>query len=888
MQLNPGTRVGEYEVLGLVATGGMGEIYRARDTRLGRDVALKILTEIATADSDRQARFTREARAVAALSHPNIVAIYSFGIENGMAYAVIEWLEGRTLRDELAHGPLPVRRVLDLGTQIAIGLAAAHDKGVIHRDIKPENVFITPEGIVKLLDFGLARFASDAHAVFTPDAGSRLTTGAGVLLGSLGYMSPEQVSGAPADHRSDVFSLGVVLFEMLTGRPAFRRDSAVEILSATLKEAPPPIASFTAGVPVSLERIVMRCLEKSAGERFQSARDLAFALSQLTTPSGVLPAGTTPEIQAGINHWWFLAAVTGIVVVWLAFVFVPRYLSAATPRQEPLVTFAIAPPPDTTLANVPSRMVAVSPDGDRLVFAVTKDGRRELRIRYLASTNAEPLPGTEDASEPFWSPDGQHVGFFADSKLKRVSVHGAASFTLCDAPFDARGGTWSGEGQILFADAYGGLSRVAATGGVPTRVTIPADEPKHQLDSWPQFLPDGRRYLYLRQAGPSIEVGATAYLGTLAGESPRKLVSGVFNALFVAPDRLVFTDSTLTNVQRVDLDRGQMIGEVEEFSADVDRHLGHAALSVSRSGTLAYAAGESPDHRLLWVDRNGHDAGVVGAVDGWRDVALSPDGSRLAVQRIVPGANDIWTIDLARGVPSRFTFSPDVDDDPVWSPDGQTIAFSSIRDGIPGIYQKRMSGGTGDTELLFTNHTPIHPMSWSPDGRFLLFEQTDPKSASDVWVLPLQGDRTPQAYLATSFSESDAQFSPDGAWVAYSSDESGRQEVYVQRFPDPRDKLQISTNGGVSPRWAPDGHELYFLSIDRHLMAVQTRLSSPLQVGAPRPLFRTSVDLGANRYAPSRDGKRFLLNIGLADSGAAQIVVVLNWLNHLASVDGAR
>jgi eukaryotic-like serine/threonine-protein kinase len=889
MQFTPGSRVGVYEVIGLVAIGGMGEVYRARDTRLGRDVALKILTEVAVGDPEHEARFEREVRAVAALSHPNIVAIHSFGIENGVAYAVIEWLEGKTLRQELAHGALPVRRVLDIGVQIALGLAAAHDKGIIHRDVKPENVILTSEGLVKLLDFGLARIASDARAGFAQETetGSHLITGAGVLLGSVGYMSPEQVSGLAADHRSDVFSLGVVLFEMLTGHLPFQCDSAIETWSATLKDGPAPIASFTSGVPFSLERIVTRCLEKSPAERFQSARDLAFALSQLASPSSVFPAVTANPQPAVNNRRRVVAAATLVVGLLLALVVFLRYWPPEVPSRQPLVTFTIPPPPDTTLANVPARMLAISPSGERLVFAVRKGGRRELWIRYLASANAEPLPGTEDGSEPFWSPDGQHIGYFAQSKLKRVSVDGSTSLTLCDASLEARGGTWSEEGQILFADAYGGLSRVAATGGTPTRVTFPAEEPKHQSDSWPQFLPGGRRFLYLRQEGPGTEAGGTAYLGTLDGAGPRELVSGVFNALLVAPNRILFTDATGINVQRVDLDRGQMVGEVGTFSADVDRHLGHAALSLSRSGTLAYASAGSRDHRLVWVDRNGHEVGAVATPDGWRDVALSPDGSRVAVQRIVLEANDIWTIDLARGVPSRFTLSPDVDDDPVWSPDGKTIAFSSVRDGIPGIYQQH-PGGAGAAELLFTNHASVHPTSWSPDGRFLLFEQTDPISASDVWVLPLQGNTAPYSYVATPFSESDAHFSPDGKWIAYTSDESGRQEVYVQSFPDLGDKVQISTRGGVSPRWAPDGHELYFLSIERQLMAVPIRLTNPLQAGSPTHLFHTSIGLGANRYVPSPDGKRFLFSVGIAESSPAEIVVVLSWADHLASILRAR
>jgi len=560
---------------------------------------------------------------------------------------------------------------------------------------------------------------------------------------------------------------------------------------------------------------------------------------------------------------------------------------AAPPNPQQLISFTIAPSAGTTLANVPSKMVAISPDGDRIAFAVTRAGHRELWIRHIASTRVESVPGTEDASEPFWSPDGQHIGFFADSKLKRVGVDGTTLVTLCDAPLEARGATWNGEGTIVFSDAYGGLSRVAATGGVPIRVTKPERGRTQDTDSWPQFLPDGHQFLYLRQGGPSRAVGATVYLGRLDGAAARPLLAGVFNALFVPPTALAFADVDAIKVQRVDLDHGRMVGEIEALPLEVDRHLGHAALAISRSGTLVYALAGARDNRLVWVDRHGRETQTVASADGWRDIALSLRGLHVAVQRIVPDANDLWTIDLVRGVPSRFTFSPDVDNDPVWSPDGTTIAFSSTRDDVPGIYQKPASG-PGDDTLLFTNHAPVHPSAWSPDGRFLLFEQTSAASASDIWVLPVHGDHSPHPYLATSFSEEDGCFSPNGKWVAYTSDESGRNEVYVQSFPDPHEKLQISSGGGVSPRWAPSGRELYFLSIDRRLMAVNVTLKNSLQAATPTPLFNTSVDLGANRYAPDYDGRRFLLNVGAAESSAAPLVVVLNWAAHLTTTQSAR
>lgn len=410
---------------------------------------------------------------------------------------------------------------------------------------------------------------------------------------------------------------------------------------------------------------------------------------------------------------------------------------------------------------------------------------------------------------------------------------------------------------------------------------MPARDGRGQSDGWPQFLPDGHRFVYLRQEGPSSQMGATVYLGTLEGAAGRPVLGGVFNALFLLPGVLVFTDAHAVKVQRIDLDSGRMIGDVEQLALDVDRHLGRAAIALSRDGTLVYAAADSEEHRLVWFDRSGHETGVVAANDGWRDIALSPDGLHVAVQRIVPDANDIWTIDLERGVPSRFTFSPDVDDDPVWSPDGAAIAFSSIRNGIPGIYRQSVGRGADD-ELVFSNREPLHPTDWSPDGRVLLFEQANSASAADVWALPLQGDRTPRPYLATRFSETDGHFSADGKWVAYMSDESGRNEIYVQSFPDAHAKLQISTRGGVSPRWARSGRELYFLSRDRQLMAVTIELTNPLRIGPSVALFDTSVDLGESRYAAAGDGKRFLLSVGSPETKAASLLVVVNWADHLA------
>jgi eukaryotic-like serine/threonine-protein kinase len=899
MQFAAGFRIGIYEVIAPIAAGGMGEVYRARDTRLGREVAIKVLSHHADDDPDRRQRFEQEARAVAALSHPNILAIYSFGDEGGIAYAAMELLDGLTVRDELAHGPMPPRRVIDLGAQMALGLGAAHDKGIVHRDVKPENIFVTSDGQVKLLDFGLARTVSGPDVdTLAPDANTReAITRPGVLMGTFGHMAPEQITGMRVDERTDIFALGTVLYEMLTGQRPFRGETRAKILEATLNDDPSPIATITPGAPPVLARIVMRCLEKAPGERFRDARDLAFALSAsgASTAAYLSDARATrdDDERSKPGRAWFAGAwrrrgiVTGLIAAALIVGALVDRLSPmpAATTPSPRVTFTIDSPPGTMFADVPEKMLALSADGARLVFAVERDGQRELWVRALDAPTPMPLAGTAGASEPFWSPDGQSIGFFADSKLKRIDVDGSSLQELCDAPFAPRGAAWNADDIILFADARGGLSRVSASGGSPTRVTMP--ESGHgAIDGWPQFLPDGRRFLFLRQASASTEMGATAYLASLDRAAATQVRSGLFNAQLVSPDLLLFVDAMAVKVQRIDLDRGQLVGDVDEIPADVTRHLGRAAITASQNGTLAYASGSSRDSRVVWVDRTGRETGVVASGPGWRDVALSPDGSRLAAQRIQSGSNDLWTIDLTRGVPSRFTFSPDADDDPVWSPDGHTIAYSSLHDGVPGVYRKSVDGGS--EELLFSSRTPVHPTTWSPDGRVVLFDQIDPVTASDVWVLPAQGGQ-PRAYLHSEFSESDAHVSPDGRWLAYVSDESGRNEVYVQRFPEPGQKIQVTTDGGDSPRWAPEGGALYFLSVDRRLMSAPIQMN-PLRVGEPVSLFATSVGLGTNRYAVTRDGRHFVLSLGTAKANAAPLVVVLGWMRqlHRAIVGTAR
>ncbi len=921
MTLTSGARLGPYEIEALVGAGGMGEVYRARDPRLGRDVAIKVLPMAFSADPARLRRFEQEARAAAALNHPGILAVYDIGTDNGAPYIVSELLEGETLRDRLNRGStassasdaggLAVRKAVDYANQVARGLAAAHEKGIVHRDLKPENLFVTTDGRVKILDFGLAKLTEvdAAH----PGGGSLPTvapvTEPGMLLGTMGYMAPEQVRGQPADHRSDIFAFGAILYEMLSGQRAFRGATAADTISAILDKDPTDLPLAERHIPPALERVVDRCLEKSPAARFQSTHDLAFALDGLSSHSesgvavGALPA---PKAKRREPLAWALVGVLALVIVaggaW-------RFIQPAAVSES--IRFPVSSTPDAIInggANTAS--LAVSPDGRRIVFAATRraGGSPLLWMRSLDSLEARALLGTEHSGTagPFWSPDSRFIGFFADGKLKKIDISGGAPQTLCDSPNSA-GGTWNRDGVIVFGSISTGLSRVSAAGGQPTPA-ITLDRGRQETSHrYPFFLPDGRRFVYLVQPGNALVVGSL--------DSPQvtRLVAADSKATYAPSGHLLFVRQATLFAQPFDADRLKLTGEAAPVAEQVAFNVGggNAAYSVSDTGMLVYRTGGGGvnTNQLTWFDRTGKTLSTVGAPADYRGIELAPDARRVAVHpHELAGGGDIWLRDLSRETTTRLTFGAH-NTSPVWSPDGTRIAFGSNRPpsgqtsadpygGGFNLYEKR-ADGTGDVTMLFDSVASklptiwMQPTSWSPDGQLLVFERIDPSTSFDIWALPLTGDRKPRPLVQTEFQEFEGQISPDGRWLAYASNETRRLEVYVRPLSGSAGKWQISTTGGSYPRWRRDGKELFYLGSDHKLMAVQMSGGGPaVEAGIPHPLFDARLaavfvsGTGSNGtastpypYVVSDDGQRFMVSVDVRQQQASDtpLTVVVNW-----------
>jgi len=891
MTIAAGSRLGPYEIIAPVGAGGMGEVYRARDTRLGRDVAVKVLPSSYADNKDRLQRFEQEACAAGALNHPNILSIYDVGTHDGSPYVVSELLEGQTLRERLNGGVLPSRKAIDYARQIAHGLAAAHEKGILHRDLKPENLFLTKDERVKILDFGLAKLtgAADAQAQ-TEIPTRRIDTDPGVVMGTVGYMSPEQLQGKAVDHRSDIFSFGAIFYEMLSRRRAFHGESAAETMSAILKEDPPDLSETNKNIAPALERVVHHCLEKNREARFHSASDLAFALEALSgatsisgqTATAIAPAWERPKRRERLV-WIGATGLLGLALL-AALPFVIAYFRSA-PSTEPHATrFLIFPAEKSTLIGGGQH---ISPDGLRLVYvAINADGKRLLWTRPLDSLTAQPLPGTEDAANPFWSPDGRFVGFFAaGSKLKKIEFTGGPTQTLADVQ-GSLGGAWNRDGVIVFSRSLGDrLFRVSATGGTSTPVTTLDESRKETAHLWPYFLPDGRHFLYLARSVQRENTGI--YVGTLDSKEQKLLVNADSSPVYAPPGFLLFVRERTLMAQPFDADRLQLTGEPFSIGEEVGYNAvnGRAFFSVSQTGVLAFLSGNILGTQLAWLDRGGKPLASVGTTAADSGLRLSPDGKRLAVSRLdlQAGSADIWLIDLARNTPSRFTFDPANESAPVWSPDGSRIVFASNRDGVANMYQ-RLSNGTGNDEVLLKSTDPTGPHDWSPDGRFILFGVLSPKTNVDLWLLPLFGDQKPAPFIQTEFTETQGRFSPDGRWVAYASNESGAYQVYVQSFPTSGGKWQVSTGGGAQPQWRRDGKELFYLTPDRKLMAVEVNGAGPTFVpGVPKPLFEAHVNTvfpgfaGTTYYAVTGDGQRFLVNTLAGDSTPVPFTIVLNW-----------
>jgi serine/threonine protein kinase len=878
-----GTRLGPYEVLSPLGAGGMGEVYRARDTRLGRDVAIKVLPASFASDKDRLHRFEQEASAAGTLNHPNILSIHDVGTHDGAPYVVSELLEGDTLRRRLSGTALPQRRAIDYALQLANGLAAAHEKGIVHRDLKPENVFITKDGRVKILDFGLAKLIQvNGNEAQSNVPTRRADTDPGIVLGTVGYMSPEQVRGRPLDHRSDIFAFGAILYEMLSGQRAFRGDSPADTMSAILREDPPDLSSTNHTVSTALERLVDHCLEKNPEERFHSARDLAFALEALSASTAsfteTVTIATAPPRRLGRRELisWSLASllfVSAVVLAVLAFRTKPS-------KQGELSRFYIQPPEKTSFSGATD---FISPDGRKLVFTVIgPDGWPQLWIRSMDSVTARPIPGTDVSSQAFWSPDSRFIAFYSRGKLRKVDINGGPVQALADAQ-TSRGGTWNKDGLIVFAPAFsGGLYRVSAAGGeisAVTKIDAARGESGH---FWPQFLPDGHHFIYLIRTANKETTGI--YLGSLESTDKLMLVQSEAGARFAAPGYLLFLKESILMAQPFNAQTFQLSGEPTMLSEQVasNPQNGRSFFCTSDNGILVYRAAIRSLSTLRWFDRTGKDLGSIGSPDTRMAVALSPDEKRIAIVRADQSSgSDIWVIDIARQSTSRLTFDPAIENNPVWSPDGNQIAFSSNRSGPYNLYWKS-SSGSGDDVLLLKSETAKFVTDWSSDGRYILYADSGAMTGGDLWALPLFGDQKPIPVVQSTFEDSQGRFSHDAHWIAYVSTESGTPQVYVQTFPVAGGKWMISTNGGWQPRWRADGKELFYYSLDNKLMSVEVKTNgNNLEASNPTSLFAERVVIGppssAASYAVNHDGQRFLMNSLPEESSPVPAIVVQNW-----------
>ncbi|HTO87138.1 MAG TPA: protein kinase [Thermoanaerobaculia bacterium] len=858
MTLAAGSRLGPYEILAPLGVGGMGEVYRAQDTRLGREVAVKVLPAELSSDASRLKRFEKEARSVSALNHPNIVTIYDIGTVDSIPYIAMERVEGSTLREMLFGGPLPIRKLLQIAPQIAEGIAKAHEAGIVHRDLKPENVMVSRQGIVKILDFGLAKLIAGGLGI-DGDGALPTTTGTrpGVVMGTVGYMSPEQASAGAVDYRSDQFSMGSILYEMATGKRAFQKKTGVETLAAVLNEEPEPIGQVNPKVPAPLRWVIERCLAKEPENRFASTKDLARDLANLrdrvTEVSG---SGETVSVPRRVSRrllWLFAAAA---VVVTTAISIARWRTSPATPGR---IHSSLLPPEELGLAD--TAPVAVSPDGSRIVFGAgnaIKDSP-SLFLRVLSEGTSQRLPETVDALFPFWSPDGKSVGFFQYGKLKSLDVAGGTPKTVCDAPA-GNGGTWGPEGVILFApNSNGPIHRVAAAGGEPTPVTE-LDSARHEYGHrWPQFLPDGKHFFFEASSTPGNRK-ASIRIGSLDSKETRVLTEAASTGKYAPPGYVLFVDARGKLVaQPFAADRLETKGPAVPLAEDVwlDESGGPACFSVSRDGLLVCQT-NTQTARLTWFDRHGKQGECLGQWGENWGPRLSPDGKKVAAQM---RANGIWIGELSRGLGTRVSAGQW----PVWSPDGRQIAFSLNGD----LYVKTASG-TDEPRLLLHSVNELGPDDWSPDGRFLLYEDHDPKTSADLWVLPLEGDRKPRPFLRTEANEDVARFSPDGRWVAY----DGEGGMYVLPFPGPGDRWKVTSSGG-HPAWSRDGKELFYID-NENLMSVQVVVAgSSIRTGEPSRLFQRPA---GEQYDVSADGKQFLFTVLNETARPDPITLVQNWV----------
>jgi serine/threonine protein kinase/Tol biopolymer transport system component len=877
MALDLGTRVGPYEITAPIGVGGMGEVYRAKDTKLKRDVAIKVLPDDVARDSDRLLRFEREAQVLASLNHPHIAAIYGLEESDGVPCLVLELVEGQTLADMLAQGSLTPDKALHIARQIASALEAAHEKGIIHRDLKPANVMVTPEESAKVLDFGLAKALVDdpvengMGASLSPTL-TAAATRAGTILGTASYMSPEQARGKPVDRQADIWAFGCVLFEMLTGRQAFPGETASDAIARIL-EREPDWQELPAGTSPKIRELLQRCLQRDHRNRLHDIADARIEIDEiLANPSSASASASDMATQQMVSHPRWLLVLPWVVVVVLVGLLGWRSVQQPAPLGS-AEWFSVVPPRSTS-GVMPGPVV--SPDGNSVVFRAMNDaGEVTLWVRSFGSTSARQLSGTEgDPAQAFWSPDGQSVAFFdfLRGKLKRVDIADGTVEVLADAA-NARGGTWSVDGKILFTPTISsGLHVMSASGGTSARVTTPG--PGTEYHTWPHFLPDGKRFLFL--AGKYLASGL--FLGSLDSQEIQRLTDFQSRVEYV-DGYLLYGDGDAVLARRFDPDEAEFTGEPVRLAGRVGLNLGDSnshAFSVARDVLVSSSGGWNPETQLLSMDRQGRRLrtyDIAGYIDG---ISLSPDETTLAVEILNQKTKqeDVWVTDLATGVMQRFQDGVGM---PVWSPDGSRLLMSNWVDAFI------IKGMDGELEEFVHGMAVGFPQDWSSDGKYLLCSQTGPKTGEDIWSLPMTGDPSAVPLVQSRYNEMNPSLSGDSRWMAYDSDESGRYEVYVQSFPDGKGRQRVSTNGGWYSLWREDGKELYYIADDGAFMAVPiTATGSDLTIGRPQALFQAPRLLFYHRraYAVLDNGERFLFN-AVSERSARSITILRNWKSLL-------
>jgi eukaryotic-like serine/threonine-protein kinase len=881
MAILPGQRLGPFEILARAGEGGMGEVYRARDSRLDRIVAIKVLPAHLADRSELRERFDREARTIAGLNHPHICTLYDTGHQDGTDFLVMEYLEGETLADRLSRGPLPIEQVLQFAIEMADALDKAHRKGVTHRDLKPGNIMLTKSG-AKLMDFGLAKLRQDdrpATSISQLPTQQDAITAEGAIVGTLRYMAPEQLEGKEVDARTDIFAFGAVVYEMATGKRAFEGKSQASIIGSIMSSEPAPMSSLQPMTPPALDRVVKKCLAKDPENRWQSAKDLADELNWI---AGASEAATVP-VQAPQHtkkHWQspaFLGlaamsvAVAAAVAVW--------YLKPAAPL--PVTRTVIALPLDEQLAGTTQPAVALSHDGKQLAYVATRNGGPpQLFLRALDGLDSRPIPGTDGAASPFFSPDDQWLGFFQSGPLKKISVNGGASVNLANIG-NPRGASWNTPGTIIFApESNISIQQISDQGG--------AIQPLFQLASgevsqrYPDVLPGGKSVLFatlgIGNQNPGV---AVQQIGT---GKRKNLVQNAVSPRYAPSGHLLYVQGTTLMAVPFDPDRLEIRGAAVPAAEGISltTNTGGAQYSFSSTGTLLYVSGgvAAAQRRLVWVNRNGTEQVLAAAPGDYDNPRISPDGHRVALEF----GSQIWIYDLSRDTLSKFTFEGSTNADPAWTPDGKRISFRSNKDGYTDIYWQ-LADGSGGLERLTSNQFVKIPKSWSPDGRLLAYHENNPVTKKDIWVLQLT-DNKAQPFLRTPFNEGAPVFSPDGRWLAYMSDESGRMEIYVQPYPGPGGKWQISTDGGSEPAWNHNARELFYRNANK-MMAVDVTTQPSFSAGKPKVLFEgvylsVAPGLTNTAYDVSADGQRFLMvkETGRAVS-STQINVVQNWFEEL-------